>query len=79
MGIPQGFATTFIPYKTVDKRDREPNAVRFMFISPEAADAESDRVLPEGTQIVINQWLRQFNHVRPHQALGMRPPVPETI
>ena len=30
-------------------------------------------------QIVINQWLRQYNHVRPHQALGMRPPVPETI
>jgi putative transposase len=30
-------------------------------------------------QIVINQWLRQYNHVRPRQALGMRPPVPETI
>ena len=30
-------------------------------------------------QIVINQWLRQYNHVRPHQALGMRPPMPETI
>jgi putative transposase len=30
-------------------------------------------------QIVINQWLRQYNHVRPHQSLGMRPPVPETI
>ena len=30
-------------------------------------------------QIVINQWLRQYNHVRPHQALGMRPPIPETI
>ena len=29
-------------------------------------------------QIVINQWLRQYNHVRPHHALGMRPPVPET-
>ena len=30
-------------------------------------------------QVVINQWLRQYNHVRPHHALGMRPPVPETI
>jgi putative transposase len=29
-------------------------------------------------QIVINQWLRQYNHIRPHQALGMCPPVPET-
>ena len=28
---------------------------------------------------VIGKWLRQYNHVRPHQALGMRPPVPETI
>ena len=30
-------------------------------------------------QIVINQWLRQSNHIRPHHALGMRPPVSETI
>ena len=33
----------------------------------------------EQAQIVINQWLEQYNHVRPHQALGMRPPIPETI
>jgi hypothetical protein len=30
-------------------------------------------------QIVINQWLRQYNHVRPHQALNMRPTAPETL
>ncbi len=30
-------------------------------------------------QIVINQWLRQYNHIRPHQALNMRAPVPETV
>lgn len=30
-------------------------------------------------QTVINTWLRQYNHVRPHQALKMRPPVPETL
>jgi transposase InsO family protein len=30
-------------------------------------------------QIVIDQWLRQYNHVRPHHALAMRPPVPESI
>ena len=30
-------------------------------------------------QSVINRWLHQYNHIRPHQALGMRPPVPETL
>jgi len=30
-------------------------------------------------QIVINQWLRQYNQIRPHQALNMRPPVQETL
>jgi len=30
-------------------------------------------------QIVINQWLRQYNHIRPHQALNVRPPIPETL
>ena len=30
-------------------------------------------------QTVINCWLREYNHVRPHQALGMRPPAPETL
>jgi len=24
---------------------------------------------------VIGKWLRQYNHIRPHQALNMRPPV----
>lgn len=28
---------------------------------------------------VITKWLRQYNTVRPHQALNMRPPVPETL
>jgi len=30
-------------------------------------------------QVVIKKWLKQYNHVRPHQALNMRPPVPETL
>ena len=30
-------------------------------------------------QVVINQWLRQYNNIRPNQALNMRPPVPETL
>jgi transposase InsO family protein len=30
-------------------------------------------------QAAINAWLKEYNHVRPHHALGMRPPVPETL
>jgi len=30
-------------------------------------------------QIVIDVWLKQYNNTRPHQALNMRPPVPETL
>ncbi|MEM1163038.1 MAG: integrase core domain-containing protein [Pseudomonadota bacterium] len=33
----------------------------------------------EQAQIVINHSLRQYNHTRPHQALNIRPPVPETF
>jgi putative transposase len=28
-------------------------------------------------QTVINQWLKKYNQIRPHQALRMRPPAPE--
>ncbi|MBZ0216935.1 MAG: integrase core domain-containing protein [Fimbriimonadaceae bacterium] len=43
--------------------------------------AEDGDVYVTGTraQIVINTWLKQYNHVRPHQTLNMRPPVPETL
>ena len=30
-------------------------------------------------QTLINAWLCQYNQIRPHEALGMRPPVPETF
>lgn len=29
-------------------------------------------------QTAINIWLKQYNHIRPHHALNMRPPIPET-
>jgi transposase InsO family protein len=28
---------------------------------------------------VVAIWLKQYNHIRPHQSLNMRPPVPETL
>ena len=30
-------------------------------------------------QVAINVWIRQYNQIRPHHALNMRPPVPETL
>ena len=33
----------------------------------------------EQARIVINKWLKIYNTIRPHQALNMRPPVPETL
>ncbi|MEO0427319.1 MAG: IS3 family transposase [Pseudomonadota bacterium] len=32
-----------------------------------------------GAQILIEQWRRHYNTVRPHSALGYRPPAPEAI
>ena len=29
--------------------------------------------------IIIEQWRRHYNTIRPHSALGYRPPAPETI
>jgi transposase InsO family protein len=30
-------------------------------------------------QVLIEQWRRHYNTVRPHSALGYRPPAPQTI
>ena len=30
-------------------------------------------------QIIIEQWRRHYNTIRPHSALGYRPPAPEAI
>lgn len=30
-------------------------------------------------QIIIEQWRQHYNTVRPHSALGYRPPAPETF
>ncbi|MFA9475905.1 MAG: integrase core domain-containing protein [Filomicrobium sp.] len=46
---------------------------------PARGSASRLRVCIDQARVVINQWLRQYNHTRPHQALSMRPPVPETL
>ncbi|MDH3668817.1 MAG: transposase, partial [Paracoccaceae bacterium] len=30
-------------------------------------------------QVLIGRWRRHYNAVRPHSALGWRPPIPETV
>lgn len=30
-------------------------------------------------QVLIEGWRREYNHVRPHSALGYRPPAPEAV
>ena len=30
-------------------------------------------------QVLIEQWRKEYNTVRPHSSLGYKPPVPETI
>lgn len=30
-------------------------------------------------QIIIDRWRREYNQIRPHSALGYRPPAPEAI
>ena len=33
----------------------------------------------EEAQILVEDWRRQYNHLRPHSSLGGRPPAPEVI
>jgi len=30
-------------------------------------------------EVVVEQWRRDYNQIRPHSALGYRPPAPEAI
>jgi transposase InsO family protein len=33
----------------------------------------------EEARVLIEQWRKEYNQVRPHSALGYRPPAPEAI
>ena len=30
-------------------------------------------------KVLVERWRNEYNHLRPHSALGYRPPAPETI
>lgn len=54
VAFPEGYATSFVRYATVDKPDREPPAIRFFYVNREAlAEAEAGQPLPHGTVIVM--------------------------
>jgi putative transposase len=40
-------------------------------------DVEISYSLKEA-QIIVGEWVKHYNHVRPHSALGFRPPVSQT-
>ena len=44
----------------------------------ELLDREIFYTLTEA-QILIERWRREYNTVRPHRALGYRPPAPDAI
>ena len=44
----------------------------------ELLDREVFYTLKE-VEVVVDQWRREYNQVRPHSALGYRPPAPEAI
>jgi transposase InsO family protein len=44
----------------------------------ELLDCEVFNTLKEA-EVLIEQWRRHFNTVRPHSALGYRPPAPEVV
>jgi transposase InsO family protein len=50
--------------------------MRFDISSP--LNGEIFYSLKEG-QIVIEQWRKHYNTIRPHSSLGYRPPAPQTM
>lgn len=58
VSLPPDYENSFVLYATVDKRDREPNVVRVMYIDPDAAAAATpESPLPEGTRIVMAEYV----------------------
>ena len=43
------------------------------------SDLTLEKMILKEARVLIEQWRRHYNGVRPHSALGYRPPAPETI
>jgi transposase InsO family protein len=53
-------------------------AVRLAGLRDELLNGEIFYTLKEA-QIVIENWRRRYNTVRPHSSLGYRPPAPKAL
>jgi len=64
----------------------EPQAKRLKELEKEnerlrkaVSDPTRDKMILKEARVLIEQWRRHSNGVRPRGALGYRPPAPETI
>ncbi len=57
----------FVPFATLDGKLRD-----------ELLDREIFYTLTE-VQVLVEQYRQVYNQIRPHSALGYRPPAPQTI
>lgn len=54
IALPGDYAENFILYKTLDKRDQDPDVVRVIYVDPQSASAaEPGAPLPEGMRLVM--------------------------
>lgn len=65
VALPRDYANSFVHYKTLDKRDQEPDVVRLIYIDPQAAAAaQPGAPLPEGTRLVMVDHFAALNDGR---------------
>jgi hypothetical protein len=59
---PEGYPSSFVRYATVDRPDRDPPIVRFLYVNPEAlAAAQAGEPLPYGTVLVMEDHLAELD------------------
>lgn len=54
VAFPEGYRSQFVRYVAIDKPDRKPAIVRFMYVNPDAlAAAKAGQAVPHGTILVM--------------------------
>lgn len=59
-----------------------PEACKQIEVSEQMRDELLNRELfdtLDEAKVLAERWRHEYNHIRPHSALGYRPPAPETI